>query len=225
MDLLKYFDTDMPLDLVSLKATFLKGGQQGISWGLRERLEDHLAMLADEFSSRTVLEFFHAGTIVHIRRDIQRDSHIDRFQSLWWEEQAYLLKVLNLRWLVSACDTVVDVSTDPAEQAVAALGVAIANTVKLYETERIACDVADPDYSRVTQGPIDLFDGLTAFNVRGGDMVFNWLMRLDALTGDASTLGHLLTREIIRRVNSGDTVFRRFAAAHRNPQKAWSALI
>lgn len=223
MDYLKYFATGELPDLRVLKATSLQAGQPRASYGRHERLEDQLAMLADEFSSRSALEFLHAGTIVHIRRNIHRDAHADRFQWLWREESAYLLNVLNLRWLVSACDTIVDVSSDPADRAAAALGTVLANTVKLYETERLACSSADPDYSNV-QGLVPLFDGLTAFNVGKGDMVFQLLARLDSLTRDGLTPGQLLAREIVQRVNRSDTVFRRFAVDHVVPETAWRAL-
>jgi hypothetical protein len=87
---------------------------------------------------------------------------------------------LDARWLVSACDTIIDHFNEPDEIATAIAGSMFMNTVKLYETERLtqatvrSFDEVFKDGSRVP-----LCDGMSAFVVGGGDMVKNLVRRVD----------------------------------------------
>src|ERR1044071_2745543 len=111
-DYLDWFSSGSVPDFVALKHMRLLAGEPRASYGRMDGLEEQLAMLAGEFSSKSMLEFFHAGTIVHLRRGIGLDVHTDRFERMWREEREFLLEALDLRWLISACDTIVDISQD-----------------------------------------------------------------------------------------------------------------
>lgn len=210
-------------DLEQLKITVVEDGQQEYSFGRKDDLNDHLKMLAAEFSGRSQIEFFHAATTVFVRRGLNRPACAARFRRMWEQEAEFLLSRLDSRWLVSACDTIMDTFDDPYEIATASAGVLFMNTIKLYETERLALGMAQrtPQDYRALRHPQRLFDGMAAYVIGSGEMVSIMVRRLRTTVRP----GHLAPRivlELLNRANAHDTVFRRFASVHtRNDTRWW----
>jgi hypothetical protein len=75
---------------------------------------------------------------VLLRRRIDLETNLARTRMLWRSEAPFLVAKLDSRWLVSACDTIIDHWHEPEERALALAGTLFANTIKLYETERWA---------------------------------------------------------------------------------------
>ena len=190
--------------------------------GRKASIKGQLAVLASEFNGQPFVLFYHAGLISHLRRNIDIESNWPRFQRLWLEHADFLLKHLNSRWLVSACETISDHSTDAAERAGALCGVIFMGTIKLYETERVLCG----PYSRTlkdyipSKEIIPLFDGLTAFNVSQGDMIKNLLRRIHS-PFPKELIAPRIMQELVQRSRSNDTVFKRLADVHTKAASAW----
>jgi hypothetical protein len=205
-------------DWASLRAEFMPAGHKVVLRGRRDCVEQHLEELASEFAGESRIEYHHAYLVVLIRRGMQADRAYSHFKSMWRSEGAHLLSNLSARWLVAACDTITDCDEDSAERAIAACGAVLINTIKLYETERLhstggfapSTDPADV---------VPLFDGLTSFSIGHGDMIANQRKRLAAM-GSESLAGRIL-RELIRRADKADTVFRRFASLHQDDATRW----
>ena len=219
------FTPDCDPDPAALLAARVEAGPPEQSYGRKEALEAHLDMLAREFSGQPVLGLYHASLIVFIRRDLNARASATRFLRLWSGHADALLGILSSRWLVSACDTLLDLPQASAEdQAGAALGTAFANTVKLYETERVVTGMAgrgldDVDTAAV-QGLCPLYDGMTAFRIGEGEMIAQMLSRLDrALAGPAP--GKRIARTLIARAKAHDTVYRRLSLVHQDPNTRW----
>lgn len=179
------------------------------SWGRKQSFDDQLDMVLREFVGQSEIKFAHAALIVALRRGIEVTHNFSRFMSLWEEHSDFLTETLDSRWLVSACDTLAQFSQDIAQAQLAAMGSLFVNTLKLYETERIAaaCDAADP--ARIASGT-PLFDGMTAFMIGGGDMVANLIGRLDATIASDLPAG-VIVRELINRALDNETVFSRMS--------------
>lgn len=209
------------LSLAEMKARIVPGEAPVPPRGRLPDIGDHLAMLRLEFAGRSELEFYHVALMVLARRHIDPDDTARRIDALWRAEAAFLCARLNSRWLVSACDTFIDVAADPAERALAAAAMLFINTIKLYETERrltgavdIATDTLRPP------GGHELFDGLTRFNLGTGNMVANLQQRIQSVTAGATPTAMILA-ELLRRANTHDTVFRRFRRLHTREDTAW----
>lgn len=205
---------EQDVDLERLKTMTVEGDVQEYSFGQKRTLDDQFAMLEREFVGRTHLEFHHAKTIVRIRRKQNLAHNVATFWKLWTTEADFLLEHLDSRWLVSACDTIVDVVDDHDEKMGAMFGAFVVNTVKLYETERHLTDrtrLGPEHYDlSVLSQRLALFDGLSGYLVnRRGNMLPNLLMRLDGVL-KPDMVSHRILEELVRRLHTHDTVFRRF---------------
>lgn len=216
---IRLFHRDHDVDLESLANHIMNIDSYERSIGVLGDLNDHLRMLAREFSGQPALLYYHAGVTVHIRRRIDIEINTARFLRLWHRHGDLLLQQLDSRWLVSACDTLMDVSEDANERAIALAGALFTNTIKLYETERTITGQTGTSYAPLTQ-PVPLVDGLTTFMVGSGDMVAN-LMRRSQMPFPDHLLAPRILRELIARARRHDTVYRRFALVHQNEATRW----
>ena len=119
-----------PFSLIINKLHF-KFSSCSVSFGRKSELNAHIDMLRKEFSGKTYLEFFHAATTCFIRRRLNLDHCLANFRQIWQEESVFMCEHLDTRWLVSACDTIIDHFEDPNEVAVAIGGTLFMNTCKL----------------------------------------------------------------------------------------------
>jgi len=191
-------------------------------------LLDQFGRLRRQFGGQPKLMLLHAALIVLLRRQISVPQAATHFRRLWSEQGNLLVNQLDLRWLVSACDTFADHPRNDAEKARAMLASSLVNTVKLYETERKALGYPQIDSAKaaavVADSPGLLFDGLTRFNVGGGDMVANLIARLARCNADRKDPVQILVIETINRVLRHPTVFRRFRDLHRGKNTKWEAI-
>ena len=123
-------------DLEALKHTLVSGNEAEYACGSLPDLQAHLQRLRREFVGRPELLYHHAALIVLIRRESEVARNFSRLKHLWLAEQAFLSEHLDLRWLVAACDTLIDHDPDVALRAALTNAVILLNTVKLQETER-----------------------------------------------------------------------------------------
>ncbi len=179
-------------------------------------------MVRQEFVGRTEIEYAHAVMIVLLRRGVTKDRSWKRFQQMWKESGPLLLQRLNTRWLVSACDTIADHSSDRAERALGLAGSLLMNTVKLYETEIWMKASEAEGYERVPEGGMTLFDGVTPFMVGAGDMVANLNARLKSMC-EKPTVASNIVNEMFRRLHVNNTVFQRFQMLHTAEGTKWQA--
>lgn len=190
---------------------FTRGERRGKVFGARRPdFFEHMNEVRSEFLDRSELLFIHAGCVVALRRRLAVDHFLPLYLRLWREEKDFLLRELSLRWLVSACDTLVDRGETPVQRAVALSGSLLANSMKLAETERLRARPAGDDAAVPPRAPTgDLFDGMTTFRP-GGDMVDNLFRRLAQVATLDDVAGPIL-QEVGRRVRQADTVVRRLA--------------
>lgn len=191
---------------------FTRGERRGKVFGARRPdFFEHMNEVRSEFLDRSELLFIHAGCVVALRRRLAVDHFLPLYLRLWREETPFLRRELSLRWLVSACDTLVDRGETPVQRAVALSGSLLANTMKLAETERLRHGPWGDDAAALRQRSSagNLFDGMTTFRP-GGDMVDNLFRRLDQVAALDDVAGPIL-QEVAQRVRQADTVVRRLA--------------
>lgn len=206
--------------LSELKNCTVNGEKPTPSFGGKPDLHDHAEMLQKEFIGQSELLLYHALINVLLRRRINIESNIKRMQELWKNESLFLLEHLDTRWLVSACDTIIDHFDEPREQSLALAGTILINTIKLYETEQLVSGQKELTLEKI-HGRHELFNGVSAFCIGQGDMVFNLHKRIQLLTKSQS-IASSIVKELIRRVNQYDTVFKRFKEVHVNKSTEWS---
>ncbi len=201
-------------------------------------IHEHISRLKKVFSGKSYLEFFHAVTIVFIRRKLNVPYCLSNFRKIWNEENEFMCSQSNSRWLISACDTIIDHFEEPDEVATAMTCSLFMNTIKLYETEKFLQQKA-LEGEEASQAPIApatsprfedifgknakaplLFDGMSTYRVgRGGNMIKHLLSRVSARSN--SRIASPILKELIKRANVHDTVFKRFREIHTEEKTLW----
>lgn len=208
-------------DLEQLKHTTIDLGESVLSRGSAKDIQQHYATLRQEFSGQAELCFHHAMLIVMIRREVDVDNTFLRFQNLWQQHGDWLLKHLNIRWLVSACDTFADRSTDATERSLALATTLLANTVKAYETENIMSRHTQVQYDpalveRVQKETIPLFEGMSCYTIGTDDTLRNMVWRMKDIAPN-HVCGRILM-EVFQRLSTVPSAFARMRQAHTRPK-------
>jgi hypothetical protein len=168
--------------------------------------------LQAEFSSKSRLSFLLACAIVALRRAPQNERARKLFHRILDEHGAHVVTELSLRWLVSLCDTLVDCGQTPAQIAIGFAGSAIANTVKLYETERVVFSPPRPWPPTKQYGHGGkLFGGMQTFSYKKGDMIDNLLERAFK-AAEHDTVSGMILLEIMARLQYENSAYRRISA-------------
>ncbi|MBU3845777.1 MAG: hypothetical protein H9855_02145, partial [Candidatus Acinetobacter avistercoris] len=181
--------------------------------------------LKQEFVGQSALNHFHASLIVLIRREVDTQNNYDKFKALWMAERDFLVQSLNIRWLISACDTFIDFDEDVTLKAILMNAVVLINTLKLQETERYLCDqsteICEAKRDRLPQERVTLFDGTSAFVVGTDDTLRNMRWRLDQICA-VHPLGQLVI-EIFDRLQheENNTIYLRFKKQHTREKTRW----
>lgn len=211
-------------DLEMLKNKIIDEGEPEQTYGSDKSLETHLKNLRREFSGQSELLFHHAKLIVLLRREYQTRQTFAQFYELWSNEGVFLCGNLNLRWLVSACETFVDHDDDPLKRAAALQGSLMANVVKIYETERALAASEVPGMNeekvnRLHDNLEPLFGGMSCFAVGTDDTLRNLRWRLD-IVFQTPIIG-LIVKEIFDRLQTEDTAFNRMRLLHKRERTSW----
>ena len=200
---------------------------------LEQRRKEELVIrrlknLKEEFSEKNYLAFFHAATIHFIRNHLNLQHCLSNFWTIWNEEAEFMISHLTSRWLVSACDTIIDHSEDPDEVATAMTATLFMNTIKLYETERFVQPQAVSDNfepqqielsNQAVSKKIYLFDGMLIYGIGRDNMIKNMLNRI--MTHSNSRIASAILKELIRRAATHNTIFKRLREVHAKEKTRW----
>lgn len=209
----------------SLKEKIIEGDSSNYTYGSYKNLDQQFDYLKQEFVGNSELLFFHAKLIVLIRRSISLNKNYTIFNNLWKHESKFLLKNLDLRWLIAAADTFSDCSNDPLERALAFNASCLINTVKIIESERYLQSLEKQEDAEERQKILDeekrvsLFDGLCVFKSGTDDTLRNMRWRLDSISKLHPT-GKILL-ECFERLQVNDNVYFRFKERHRRSKTQW----
>lgn len=197
------------INLTSFSKSTITGKRQK-SWPGRDRdLNKHFHKLQPEFCGSSWLAFLLVCCIVTIRKTDGSGPGLTLFHRILSEHTEQVCTELNSRWLISVCDTFADCGVSDTQRALGLSGSLLANTVKLYETERKVFSPKRPWPPKARTGVNGaLFDGIIGFWLTKGDMVRNLITRIESVSHTEPVAGAVV-REIIFRLMQNDTAFRR----------------
>ena len=211
--------------LEQLKQNMIQGERITYTYGSEKDLNAHIENLKAEFIGQSELNHYHASLIVLIRRDVDATQNYQKFKTLWLAEQQFLLKSLNTRWLISACDTFIDYDQDATLQAIMMNAVVLINTIKAQETEALMCEHHYQENEAIKQKlqteRVALFDGTSALAVGTDDSLRNMRWRLDKVCGQHE-LGQIVI-EIFDRLQQpeNDNIYSRSKVRHTREKTRW----
>jgi len=212
-------------DFSRQRKVVIDGDKTHYTHGSSNDLEEHFVALRDEFIDQSELCYTHAKIIVLIRRDFEAKNHFTIFEKLWEEEKDYLLKNLNIRWLISATDTFADLSDDDTIKSLSIACSCLLNTVKIQESEHFITnyDSYEDDSKKITrldnEERIPLFDGISVFKVGTDDTLRNMRWRIDK-AAKINIAGEILL-EIFLRLQKHDNVYKRLRDRHKRSKTGW----
>lgn len=199
---------DAPVDFDAYRYRVVPAARHFTARRRQADLHEHLKRLAAEAAQQSALVLLHAALNVALRRQINVAVNAARLRAMWSTHGAFLAEMLSLRWLVSACDSFMDVPDSPQGAALALNGAMAANLIKLAETDRRFLHdsraVADPGKPHKAL----LFDGMLGYRPGTDDMLRNLFARADRLS-DAPLPEAQVLREILSRLHRADTVVAR----------------
>ncbi len=213
------------VDIQQLKTKIISGDQVEYTYGSDKDLNIHIENLRQEFVGQPELSHYHASLIVLIRRDIDVQQNFNTFKALWLAERDFLLEHLNIRWLISACDTFIDYDEDMTLQAILMNAIVLMNTIKAQETEAILCELQYQENESIKHAlqneRVALFDGTSALAVGTDDTFRNMRWRLDKVCGHHE-LGQIVI-EIFDRVQNeeNNNVYSRARKRHTRERTRW----
>lgn len=194
--------------------------------GSEKSLAQHLTNLRGEFAGQPDLLWHHAKLIVLIRREFQTSAQYSEFRTLWEQESTFLKKNLNIRWLISACDTFSEHDDDPSVRSVGMMTSLLANTVKMQESERFITQSqnlsVDPlQVATLQEKLVPLFEGMSCFTVGTDDTLRNMVWRLQPFMEVTPT--GLILEEVWKRLQEENSVFNRMRNLHQREKTRWWA--
>jgi hypothetical protein len=215
----------MPLDMSylihdyeKLKTSIIVDGDYKFAFGIHPDVNEHIKMTRYEFVGKPEFCFHLAKIIIFIRRNINLDNNLRIYFDIVNREMQFFCKHLTTRWLLSVCVTYSDHGS-PVQRGIAQMLVCMFNMMKLSETERRLA--ADAQYApekiqsiREAHGRrehIELWDGVTAYSVQGGDMPRNMFCRMLSICDLEPPLS-LVFHTLLERALVADTMFSRYVA-------------
>ncbi len=191
-------------------------------------LQAHLDNLKHQFIGQSELCFYHATLVVLLRRNYKTEQTFTEFEQLWTFETDYLLKHLSLRWIVSACDTFIDHSTNVARAAILMNVVTLINTLRVYETReylQLNLVQAGPSLNKTNvttlySGDSRLYDDLTYFRIGTDDTLRNMRARYEAFK-DLDQLATSILLFVFEQIQNSQTAFSLMKSLHKDEKSKW----
>jgi hypothetical protein len=221
----KQLSDHISINFSQQKQIAIDGDKIQYTHGSSNNLEKHFVALRDEFIDQSELCYTHAKIIVLIRRDFDRENNFVLFEKLWKEEKDYLLKNLNMRWLLSATDTFSDFSDDDAIKGLSIACSCLLNTIKMQESEHFITnfDGYIDDNEKITrldnEERVPLFDGTSVFKVGTDDTLRNMRWRIDK-AAKINIAGEILL-EIFLRLQEHNNIYKRLRDRHKRNKTGW----
>lgn len=191
-------------------------------------LTAHLENLKHQFIGQSELCFYHATLVVLLRRNYKPKEIFAEFEQLWNTETDYLLDHLSLRWIVSACDTFVDHSTDLIKAAILMNITTLVTTLRVYEAKQFLQHPAnseplpliDDNIEAFYRSDIPLYDGLTYFRVGSDDTLKNLRNRYESFYR-SDKLATTMLLSVFDKLQSNDSAFSTIRSLHKSKNSEW----
>ncbi len=142
--------------------------------------------------------------IIKLRRKINPETNWREFDNLVKNNIKTICKRINTRFLISICDTYVDYG-NPIESRNAMIISAITNMEKLSQTYFAMFDTSlnKKKIKYLKSNKIELWDGMTSFNLSKGDLTQNMFRRIDQCLQETPEL-HAIFVTLLKRIKKNN---------------------
>ena len=193
-----------------------------------KNLENHLDNLKHQFIDQSELCFYHATLVVLLRRNYKPDETFTEFKTLWTTQIDYLLEHLSLRWIVSACDTFIDHSTNKIQAAILMNVTTLINTLRVYETQQfLQLNPNSESLSLITTkvdalycSDLPLYQGLTYFRIGTDDTLKHMRSRYESFY-NTDKLATTMLLSVFDKLQANKSAFSTLRALHKDDSSIW----
>jgi len=194
-------------------------------YGSSNSLVEHLIALRKVFVGQSELCYTHAKIIVMLRREFEVDKHFKLLEDLWNQESAFLLKHLDLHWLLSASARFAENSKNPIASSLGIATTCLQISVRLAESERFLTNSQHAKDDEIKQDRLDnneripLFEDIPVFKFGTDDTVrfLRWQLNKAAKLHVA---GEILL-EVFKRLQKIETIYKRAKDRHKRSKTGW----
>lgn len=175
-------------------------------------LKQNCAQVRREFVGKPEVCHELVTHIIHLRRGIDVQQHIQAFGAILQNYLPTLLEHLDVRWLISILDTLADYGTpDIAGRALTV--VVLINNTNIHQTilDAAGGKFTQPAPKRPSWG------GMLTVDTRTGDMIVNMMQRVDNLVKPDPIISQIWQR--IKQLGAdSDVVMNTLCSWHSNPE-------
>ena len=193
-----------------------------------KNLESHLDNLKHQFIDQSELCFYHATLVVLLRRNYKPDETFAEFETLWTTQTDHLLQNLSLRWIVSACDTFIDYSTNKSQAAILMNVTTLINTLRVYETQQFLQLNPSTESLPLVTAKVDalycsdlpLYQGLTYFRIGTDDTLKHMRSRYESFY-NTDKLATTMLLSVFDKLQANNSAFSTLRALHKDDNSKW----
>ena len=157
--------------------------------------------------------------IIHLRRNTEDYEHREQFWTLLTKYKGVLLKEYDVRWLLSICDTFVDIGNH-TQSAIAMNIVQCINRCNLDTSILQHCVDGRLDTNKMAhENKITTWGGMITADIPNGDMIYNMMNRLDMVVSRDPLLNDIWCEIKERSREEEAVVMNHFAKASRHAKQ------
>ena len=171
-------------------------------------VEQNIEAVKAEFVGKPVVCHELVKHIVYLRREINVKENTIKFYEILDNYLDEILENYDLRWLLSICDTLVDIG-EPARSAAAMNLVQAVNYLNIMTTLTDIVNDGRPNMEKLRQNPghkRPSFDGMISLDIYQGDMMYNMIKRLNKVVAKDELVNEMW-EEIKHRLVDDMSVF------------------
>lgn len=189
-------------------------------------LTGHLNKVKKEFIDQSELSFYHATLVVLLRRGYKPNKVFEEYENLWEIEYDFLINNLSLRWIVSACDTFVDFSSNRSRAAIMMNVVTLINTLKVYETDSYLKsinkrnDLISERVETLYNGDLGLYNGLSYFRIGTDDTLKHMRERYKKFYSE-DKLSTTILLSVFDKLQQIDCAYSTVKKLHKDEKTKW----
>jgi hypothetical protein len=143
--------------------------------------EDNIANVRKEFLGKPEVCHHLAGIIVRLRRDTQDVEQRKQFWDTVTKYKSTLLLEYDVRWLLSVCDTIIDIGNN-VQRAVAMNITQCINGTNIHHTLLVNAHNGNLDNNKLAHEiKVPTWGGMQTADIPTGDRIYNMMTRLDSV--------------------------------------------
>jgi len=181
-------------------------------------VDDNIRAVRNEFIGKPAVCYHLVTHIIYLRRNIDVEHNTQCFYSLLGTHRSTLMRELDIRWLLSICDTIVDVG-DVTSSAIAMNIVQCINRCNIDRSILANAIHGDLDLNKLKHEiKVPSWGGMITVDVPNGDMIHNMMTRLDTVVANDSLLNTIWCEIKDRSRGDNAIVLTHICRASNNPQ-------